>query len=151
MQTIGKKPSADGATTLAVVRWGPMGISNSDIEAARKQGKKVISAYTEAQVHTSFRKDIETDAAVGRVKNIRTNFIEKKYDGGSCLLFSQTGVDTTPKGPMPILNEGKMCFNSVAYRYLILNLSARVLEGKKLPDMSSERSEFFESVKFVKN
>ncbi len=80
MQTIGKKPSADGATTLAVVRWGQMGISSSEIEAARKQGKKVIPAYTEAQVLASFRKDIETDAAVGRVKNIRTNFTEKKYD-----------------------------------------------------------------------
>lgn len=142
---IGKKFDADGQSLIAIVKNGPIGVTRAELDEYNKTGKK-IKANSESDIIDSFRKNIERDAKQGRVKNIQTKFSEKKYDFGSCVVFSQTGEDT---GAMPISNDGKWCFNRRTYSYIMLNISARMPSGKKLPDLTSEKSEFFDSLIFT--
>ncbi len=148
--SFGQKPSDDGSSTVGFVRSGPIGVATSEITAARKSGQNIIKAKTTAEILSSFRKDIENDAKSGRVKDVRTTFTEKKYSEGGCLYYSQTGKDVTPKGLMPISNEGKMCFNNMSYSYIMMTLSSRVPNGKNLPSLEKEKTEFFESLVFTK-
>jgi hypothetical protein len=140
---IGKKPE-DGISVLATVKDGPIGLTNSELAEAKKTGK--IKMHSEAEIISSFKSNIENDAKQGRVKNIQSTFEEKKYDKGSCLIFSQVGEDD---GRMPISNYGKWCFNSEAHSYIMMNITARVPEGKNLPDLTSEKNEFFNSLVFT--
>lgn len=148
--SFGQKPSDDGSSTIGLVRSGLIGVTTSEITAARKSGQNIIKAKTTAEILSSFRKDIENDAKSGRVKDIRTTFTEKKYSEGGCLYYSQTGKDVTPKEMMPISNEGKMCFNKMSYSYIMMTLSSRVPNGKNLPSLEKEKTEFFESLVFTK-
>ncbi|HEX7675850.1 MAG TPA: hypothetical protein VF412_16855 [Bdellovibrio sp.] len=141
---IGKKTGGDDTSILATIKYGPIGLTNSELEELKKTGK--IKAHSAEEIISSFKKNIEMDAKQGRVKNIKTKFEETKYDKGSCLTFSQTGEDN---GKMPISNDGKWCFNSKAYSYIMLNMSARVPEGKRLPDLTLEKAEFFNSLVFT--
>jgi hypothetical protein len=141
---IGKKPEDDGTSVLATVRSGPMGITTKELEELKKNGS--IKAHKATEVIASFKANVENDAKQGPVKNIKTKYEEKKYDLGSCLIFSQTGID---QGARQISNEGKWCFNSKSYSYIMLNLSARVPEGKTLPDFTSEKNEYFDSLVFT--
>jgi hypothetical protein len=141
---IGKKTEGDGISVLATVKYGFIGLTNSELEELKKTGK--IKAHSVEEIISSFKINIETDAKQGRVKNIKTKFEEKKYDKGSCLTFSQIGEDN---GKTPISNEGKWCFNSKVYSYIMLNMSARVPESKQLPNLTTEKAEFFNSLVFT--
>lgn len=142
---IGKKSENEGQSLVASVKSGPIGVTKAELDEYNKTGKK-IKMNSESDIINSFRKNIENDAKLGRVENIQTKFSEKKYDLGSCLIFSQTGEDA---GAMPISNDGKWCFNRRTYSYIMLNISARMAAGKKLPDLTSEKSEFFDSLVFT--
>ncbi len=142
---IGKKSDNEGQSLIASVKSGPIGVTKAELDEFNKTGKK-IKANSESDIIESFRKNIERDAKLGRVKNIQTKFSEKKYALGRCLLFSQTGEDT---GFLPISNDGQWCFNSRTYSYIMLNISARMPAGKKLPDLTSEKSEFFDTLVFT--
>ncbi|MBC7458002.1 MAG: hypothetical protein H7235_06965 [Bdellovibrionaceae bacterium] len=141
---IGKKVEADGTSVLATVKYGPIGITNNELAELKKTGK--IKAHSPEEIISSFRTNLELDAQQGRVKNIKTKYEEKKYDKGRCLTFSQVGDDN---GTMPILNEGLWCINSKTYSYIMLNISARVPAGRVVPNLSTEKSEFFGSLVFI--
>jgi hypothetical protein len=140
---IGKRTNSDEESVIATVRFGPIGLTNSELEELKKNGKS--KAHSTEAIIASFKTNIEADSKQGRVKNIKTKFQEKKYDSGSCLLFSQSGEDN---GKMPISNDGKWCFNSKTYSYIMLNISSRVQEGKQVPSLTSEKNEFFDSLIF---
>lgn len=131
----GQDPATSGASVVGLARHGEI--------------SKLTAVTTEKEILTDFKKKIEADSESGRVKNIKTIFSEKKFDKGSCLLFSQTGSDQTPKGAMPISNEGQWCFNTITKTYIMMNLSARVAAGQSLPNLQVAKSEFFDSLVFT--
>lgn len=141
---IGKKAEEADSSVLATVKYGPIGLTNNELEELKKTG--TIKAHSATEIISSFKMNIENDAKQGRVKDVKTKFEDKKYTHGSCLIFSQIGKDN---GTTPISNEGKWCFNSKTYSYIMLNMSVRVPEGKRLPDLNSEKNEFFGSLNFI--
>ena len=141
---IGKKTEGDLTSILASAKYGPIGLTNSEMSELKKTGK--LKAHSESEIISSFKTNLENDAKQGRVKNIKSTYEEKKYDNGSCLIFSQTGEDN---GTLPISNNGKWCFNKKTYSYIMLNISARGPEGKQLPNLTAEKNEFFSSLVFT--
>lgn len=141
---IGKKNTEKSSTVLATVKYGHIGLADSEMSELKKTGK--IKAHSESEIISSFKSNLENDAKQGRVKKIKSNYEVIKYDNGSCLIFSQTGEDN---GLMPISNYGKWCFNKKTYSYIMLNMSARVPEGQQLPSLTNEKTEFFNSIVFT--
>ncbi len=142
--TIRKNTEGAKVSVLATLKYGPIGVTNTELAELKKTGK--IKAHSTEEIILSFKKNIEADAKLGRVKNIKTKFEEKKYESGSCLIFSQTGEDNEK---MPISNDGKWCINSKTYSYIMMNISARVPAGKPLPNLFAEKAEFFNSLIFT--
>lgn len=133
---VGKKPSEDGTTMLALVRHGPIWTPN---------GK----AMSKSEMFNIFRKNIENEGQGGQVEGVKTTFSEKKHKGADCLFFDQIGKDRAPKGEMNLSNEGMICLHpQKEYKFIWMALSARSPVNAPVVNLSEEKKNFFDSLEF---
>ena len=135
---VGQRPTEDGASKLAMVRHGPL----------HTTGGKPMSPK---EMLAIFQRDIENESKGGRVSKVKSTFTQKKYEGADCLVFDQTGIDATAKGPMNMNNDGIVCLHPrKPYKFIWMAISERWPIGRPMSlTFNDDKSRLLNSLKFV--
>ncbi len=134
---VGKKPSAEGTTTMALVRHGPIHTAG---------GK----AMTSSEILERFQKDIEAEAKAGRVAKVKSQFSRKKRGEAECLFFKQAGEDQGPQQVMNMTNDGMICLHPTKkYNFVWMAISQRTPLGRSPENLTEDEKLFFDSLSFL--